>query len=84
MNLALQHPEWVLLVDDRRPLVAAQRLGIKTICTPVLLTDLFSAGEIDLTEALQYLARLAAMQTVSPVLIEASLGQLSYGGERDN
>jgi hypothetical protein len=77
MNLALQHPDWVLLVDDRRPLVEAQRLGLKAICTPVLITQLFAEQQLDLMEALQLMGRLAAMQTVSATLIEASLAQLA-------
>jgi predicted nucleic acid-binding protein len=77
MNVAIQHPDWVLLVDDRRPLVEAQRLGLKAVCTPVLVTQLFAEQQLDLMEALQLMARLAAMQTVSPALIEASLAQLA-------
>ena len=77
MNVALQHPDWILLVDDRRPLIEAQRLGLKAICTPVLIAELVSGGQIEMSEALGMLARLAEMQTVSPVLIEASLAQLA-------
>ena len=76
MNLALEHPDWVLLVDDRRPLIEAQRMGLKTLCTPVLMVDLFEKGQWRLQDAVQSLARLAAMQTVSPPLLEAALAQL--------
>lgn len=82
MNLALEHRDWVLLVDDRRPLLEAQRLGLKTLCTPVLVTDLFEQGGLDLNEALQALARVAAMQTVSPALIEVALAQLEVERQR--
>lgn len=76
MNLALEHPDWLLLVDDRRPLQEAQRLGIRTICTPVLVVNLFHDDRLEIWEAVQALARLEAMQTVSPTLIQAALAQL--------
>ncbi|MGQ9573268.1 MAG: hypothetical protein ACUVV3_08820 [Dehalococcoidia bacterium] len=76
MNLALEHPDWILLMDDRKPLLEAQRLGLKTVCTPVLIAELYVDGQLDMGEAVESLARLAAMQTVSPTLIEASLAQL--------
>lgn len=76
MNLASEHRDWILLMDDRRPLVEAQRLGLKTLCTPVLIVELFDQERLSLPEALQSLARLAAMRTVSPVLLEAALAQL--------
>jgi predicted nucleic acid-binding protein len=82
MNLALEHPGRLLLVDDRRPLQEAQRLGIRTICTAVLLVGLFYEGRIDLRGALDGLARLAAMQTVSPTLIDAALAQLDVERRR--
>lgn len=76
MNLALEHPDWILLVDDRRPLLEAQRLGLKTLCTPVLIVELCVEGRLDVRAAPRFLARLASRQTVSPPLIEASLAQL--------
>jgi predicted nucleic acid-binding protein len=76
MNLALEHRDWILLVDDRRPLLEAQRLGLRTLCTPVLVVDLFDKEELSLPEAVQSLARLAAMGTVSPALLEVALAQL--------
>jgi predicted nucleic acid-binding protein len=84
MNVALQHPGWVLLMDDRKPLLEAQRLGLRTVCTPVLITELYIDGQLDVGEALESLARLAAMQTVSPTLIEAALAQLElHRAERE-
>lgn len=82
MNLALEHPDWTLLVDDRRPLVEAQRLGLRTICTPVLVTDLFNRGRLTRSEAMLALGRLAALQTVSPALIEAAVTLLGVEGEQ--
>ena len=76
MNLALEHPDWVLVVDDRRPLIEAQRMGLKTLCTPVLVVDLFENGLLQLQDAVRLLARLTAMQTVSPALLHIALAQL--------
>jgi predicted nucleic acid-binding protein len=77
MSVALEHRDWVLLVDDRRPLLDAQRLGLKTLCTPVLMVELFAEGQWSLPEAIQSLAKLAAMRTVSPALLEAALAHLA-------
>lgn len=82
MNLAIEHRDWILLVDDRRPLLEAQSLGLRTLCTPVLVVDLFDKGQWDLPEAVQCLARLAAMQTVSPALLEVALAQLATARRR--
>ena len=77
INLALEHPDWILLMDDRRPLEGAQRMGLRAICTPVLVVDLFDGGQCDLARAAELLARLAAMQTVIPALITGALAQLA-------
>ena len=77
MNLALEHRDWVLLIDDRRPLAEAQRMGLKTLCTPVLVVDLFEKGLWRLQDAVRQLARLTAMQTVSPALLQVALAQLA-------
>jgi len=82
MNLALEHTDWLLLVDDRRPLQEAQRLGLRTICTPVLIVNLFHDDRLDIKGAIQALARLASMQTVSPTLIQAALAQLEVERRR--
>jgi predicted nucleic acid-binding protein len=76
MNLALEHSDWLLLLDDRRPLLEAQTLGLRTICTPVLIADLVHEGRLKIEEGLESLARLAALQTVSPTLIEAAIAQV--------
>lgn len=77
INLALEHRDWVLLMDDRRPLERATALGLKVLCTPVLVVALASEGSISTGEAVATLARLAAMQTVSPTLISVALTQLA-------
>ena len=82
INLVSEHRDWVLLMDDRRPLAEAQRLGLRTLCTPVLVCTLFDEEQIDLRQATQTLARLSAMQTVSPTLIQAALAQISLDSRR--
>lgn len=77
INVALAHPDWVLLMDDRRPLEAATRLGLNVLCTPVLTVALAMEGSLSAAEAVATLARLAAMQTVSPTLITAAAAQLA-------
>ena len=77
INLALEHRDWILLIDDRRPFIEAERRALNVLCTPVLVVDLFSEGKLDARQALEALARLAAMQTVSRDLIAASL---AYSG----
>ncbi len=79
INLALEHRDWILLMDDRRPLLEAQRLGLRTVCTPVLVADLFDERWLNADEALQALARLAALQTVCPALIEAAVAHVGLG-----
>lgn len=84
MNLTIEHPDWILLMDDRRPLEEAQRRGIRTICTPVFVTQLYAGGDLSGQQALDTLATLAAMQTVSPALIDVALAQLAaYRTEKE-
>jgi hypothetical protein len=77
LNLALEHRDWILLIDDRRPLLEAERRGLIVLCTPVLVVDLFSEGRLDIRQALDISARLAAMQTVSPDLLEPATHRLN-------
>ena len=51
INLALEHRDWVLLIDDRRPFLEAERLGLRVLCTPVLVADLHTRNEFDAREA---------------------------------
>lgn len=76
MNLALEHPDWLLLIDDRRPLEAAVQLGLRVLCTPVLAVQLYGQGALSGDSTLRILATLAAMGTVSPTLLSGSLAQL--------
>lgn len=76
INLALEHRDWLLLIDDRRPFLEAVRLGLRVLCTPVLVVQLYTEGRLDPRQTLEALARLAGMQTVSPALLSAALAQL--------
>lgn len=74
INLALEHPDWALLIDDRRPFVAARRMGLMVICSPVLVVWLVGEGVLRDDEGERLLRRLAEFNTVSPHLIsEAAL-----------
>jgi predicted nucleic acid-binding protein len=76
MSLAIEHPAWTLLLDDVRPFREAASRGLSVVCTPVLAIALFREGAMDASETLTALARLAALQTVSPHLITAALAHL--------
>ena len=73
INLALQRGDWVLLLDDYRPFQEAVRRGLRVVCSPVLAVMLFHGGRLDARAVLESLARLAALQTVSPHLLAAAL-----------
>src|SRR5215210_7299734 len=73
INLAIEHPGWLLLLDDQRPYQEAVRRGLPVLCSPVLVAALFSEGTLDSQDTLLTLARLAALQTVSPHLLAAAL-----------
>jgi predicted nucleic acid-binding protein len=76
IDLALEHSDWVLLLDDCRPFQAATALGLRVVCTPVFAVGLYADGTLSAEATLHVLARLAAMQTVSPHLLAAALGHL--------
>lgn len=68
---------WLLLINDRRPLAFARSLGISTVSIPSFCVLLYSQGKITLAAVNGYLNRLAS--TTSPVLIaeaEQSLMQI--------
>jgi len=76
INLAIEHPDWILLMDDRRPFLEAGRRGIQVLCSPVLVVDLYVKRKLTARQALEMLARLAALKTVSPDLLSVALAQL--------
>jgi predicted nucleic acid-binding protein len=82
LNLALEHRDWILLMDDHRPFQEATRLGLWVLCTPVLVIALFGTRQLNAEQALTSLAGLAALQTVSPHLLAAALAQLGRSFSR--
>jgi predicted nucleic acid-binding protein len=76
INLALEHRDWFLLMDDHRPSLVAGRLGLQVISTPLLVVRLYTQRRLNASQALRVLGQLAALDTVSPALIAAALAQL--------
>ena len=76
INLALEHRSWTLLIDDRRPFLEAMGRGLRVLCSPVLAVELYSEEKLDEAQVMQMLARLSAMQRISPELIRSALAQL--------
>ncbi len=77
LNLALEHPGWLLLLDDQRPYQEAVRRGLAVLCSPVLVAALFGDRVLTAQDALLVLARLAVLQTVSPHLLAAALAHIA-------
>ena len=83
INLALEHPDWALLIDDLRPFRAAEGMGLRPISTPVYAASLFERDILDETAVLGVLARLAARSTVSPHLIDLALSQVANAEKKE-
>lgn len=77
INLVLEHPDWVLLLDDRRPFDWAEAHGIAAICSPLLVVDWFQEGTLELSAAEHLLAALTAPGTMSPVLLQRARRRLA-------
>jgi predicted nucleic acid-binding protein len=58
---------WVLLINDARPLMFAQSLGIQCVSVPDFTVLLYSQGKITYAAVQGYLRRLSS--TTSPTLI---------------
>lgn len=69
LNVALEHRGWTLLLDDHRPYIAAVRLGLRTLCSPLLVIKLLGDGAINRAEALHFLDGLSALGTVQQELV---------------
>lgn len=78
INLAIENPDWVLLMDDLRPFRAAEQLGLSPVSSPVYAASLYKRGVLDEQAVLNVLARLSARSTVSPQLIDLALSQVAY------
>jgi hypothetical protein len=85
--VAAEHPEWLLFLDDVRPLQRAIGLGLRAVCSPLLTVALYVEGQIGDIDALQILHQLTRIQTVSPSLLAPALNQLAAAmrerGERE-
>jgi len=55
--LAREH-NWVLLINDQRPLLFAESLGVHCVCVPDFCVFLYSQGKITAAAAEGYLERL--------------------------
>jgi predicted nucleic acid-binding protein len=76
IDLALEHPDWILLLDDQTPYQEAVQRELRVLCSPVLVAAMFSEGALDARRAMLVLARLAALQTVSPHLLAAAIAHV--------
>jgi len=72
LNAALEHPDWILLLDDRRPFEEAVRRGLRVICSPVLTVLLYAEGRMREATAMRILAALQGSGTLSPLLVQAA------------
>ncbi|MEX0683753.1 MAG: hypothetical protein WD904_02005 [Dehalococcoidia bacterium] len=76
INLAIENRGWVLLMDDLRPVRAAEEMGLAPVSSPVYAASLYRRGGRNERAVLTVLARLAARSTVSPQLIDLALNQI--------
>ena len=77
MNLAMEHRDWTLFIDDVRPFRAAEELGLSPVSSPAYAVSLYSRQVLDRAGVLEALARLAARSTLSPPLIDVALSQVA-------
>ncbi len=77
INLAIENPGWVLLMDDLRPFRAAEELSLAPVSSAVYAASLYRRGVLDEREVMRVLARLAARSTLSPQLIHLALTQVA-------
>jgi hypothetical protein len=69
ISVALENPQWTLLLDDYRPYVASVDRGIRVLCSPLLAITLYDQGAMSETRLDAVLTRLEAIRTVSPRLL---------------
>jgi hypothetical protein len=75
MSVALEHPEWTLLLDDYRPYRASVERGIHVACSPLLAVTLYEERAITEAQLDAILDRLEAIRTVSPLLLREARQQ---------
>ncbi len=69
ISLALEHRGWVLFLDDQRPYQHAAGLGLRVVCTPLLVVALFGERTITRRDAERHLDDLSGLETVHPDFI---------------
>ena len=77
INLVLEHSDWTLLPDDRRPFDWAEARGLRVVCSPLLVVDCFQAGTLDVPETERLFALLTAPGTMSPGLLQRARQRLA-------
>ncbi len=75
MNIALERPDWTLLLDDYRPYLMSVERRIQVVCSPLLAVTLYDEGAISEEQLATILDRLESIRTVSPRLIEQARQQ---------
>jgi hypothetical protein len=70
MSVAIEHPEWTLLLDDYRPYRASIERGIRVVCSPLLAVTLYDEDVLSEVQFESILDRLEAIRTVSPQLLQ--------------
>ncbi len=70
ISVAIEHPGWVLLLDDYRPYTVAVNRGINVTCSPPRAVTLYDEQVFSEEQFLEALARLYAIGTVSPRLLD--------------
>lgn len=76
MSVAIEHPDWVLLLDDYRPYRVALDRGMSVVCTPLLAVALYDEGVLSEVQVHRILDRLEGIGTVSPRLLGEARNRL--------
>ena len=76
LSLAMEHPDWMVLLDDRRPHGEASRVGLQVLSTPMFAVTLFRDDVLNAEQTFAVLIQLAMTNTVSPHLLHAAQAQL--------
>lgn len=66
ISVAIEHPDWGLLLDDYPAYRACLRLGLTVVSTPLLAVTMYDEGGITNEQVLTFLFRLERIGTVSP------------------
>lgn len=69
ISAIMEHPTWTLLMDDYRPYQMAVRMGMRVLCTPAVVINLFNERELNAIEARAVLEHLTRLKRLAPVLL---------------